>query len=543
LKEGWFHAAFPLLLVLSIALHSSAVSDPFIDDAYISFRYAWNLSHGNGLVFNQGEQVEGYSSLAWVLLSSAFLKVGLPLEAGIRGTAVALLCLTALALYQLLLRLGASAVVALVSGLLLASTSGWVLPLLNGLEGPLFSFLLLSVTSLNWQNSTRTSPSLALATGGAGVLLAATRPEGYLIFLAQSATAFAVTLVYPKPSRLRYQGLALGTFATGFGVLTAWRMATYGSFVQNAVRAKLGSQPFARFLSGSLRGGLQYSLDFALAILPLCLIALWAVVWASRRSRLMTESTLTLLALAAVAWCCGLTVALANNGDWMPHYRLLAPYLPLLVIIPAALLIEVPTRLSLVIGLGTCFTLLSPTKLDRPSIFHLLDVQPSSFHRVWCRLGADLESSTDSPGNTVVASEVIGAFGYCAPRLRVRDLSGLTDRDIALNEPAGGVFGRKTRPASIEAMRPDALVTNDLRNWKQLVDESPWFAGSFVSLSCDALLADQTYAFVRRGGPFETVVIPSCPTDRMSPVDALNRANCLQKTWPYSFPRECAVRE
>ena len=34
-----------------------------IDDAMISMRYAWNLSHGSGLVWNPGEYVEGYTSL------------------------------------------------------------------------------------------------------------------------------------------------------------------------------------------------------------------------------------------------------------------------------------------------------------------------------------------------------------------------------------------------------------------------------------------------------------------------------------------------
>lgn len=38
------------------------------DDAYISFRYAENLFNGNGLVFNPGERVEGYSNFLFTLL-------------------------------------------------------------------------------------------------------------------------------------------------------------------------------------------------------------------------------------------------------------------------------------------------------------------------------------------------------------------------------------------------------------------------------------------------------------------------------------------
>ena len=33
-----------------------------IDDAMISMRYAWNFSHGSGLVWNPGEYVEGYTN-------------------------------------------------------------------------------------------------------------------------------------------------------------------------------------------------------------------------------------------------------------------------------------------------------------------------------------------------------------------------------------------------------------------------------------------------------------------------------------------------
>jgi len=38
------------------------------DDAMVSMRYAWNLSHGLGLVWNPGERVEGYTNLLMTLL-------------------------------------------------------------------------------------------------------------------------------------------------------------------------------------------------------------------------------------------------------------------------------------------------------------------------------------------------------------------------------------------------------------------------------------------------------------------------------------------
>lgn len=41
------------------------------DDAYISLRYARNLLEGNGLVWNIGERVEGYTNFLWVMLVAA----------------------------------------------------------------------------------------------------------------------------------------------------------------------------------------------------------------------------------------------------------------------------------------------------------------------------------------------------------------------------------------------------------------------------------------------------------------------------------------
>lgn len=45
------------------------------DDALISFRYGWNLAHGHGLVWNQGERIEGFTNLLWTLHAALFSKI------------------------------------------------------------------------------------------------------------------------------------------------------------------------------------------------------------------------------------------------------------------------------------------------------------------------------------------------------------------------------------------------------------------------------------------------------------------------------------
>ena len=50
------------------------------DDAFISFRYALHLLRGQGLVFNAGEFVEGFTNFLWTLAVFCGLALGLPAE-------------------------------------------------------------------------------------------------------------------------------------------------------------------------------------------------------------------------------------------------------------------------------------------------------------------------------------------------------------------------------------------------------------------------------------------------------------------------------
>lgn len=49
-------------------LTTKSVNDWGNDDSFIGYRYAENLARGQGLVFNRGERVEGYSDLLYVVM-------------------------------------------------------------------------------------------------------------------------------------------------------------------------------------------------------------------------------------------------------------------------------------------------------------------------------------------------------------------------------------------------------------------------------------------------------------------------------------------
>jgi hypothetical protein len=74
-----------LLLALLFALHC-AYYWPFLsDDALVSLRYATRLASGSGLTWTDGERVEGYSNLLWVLLTAGGKLLGFDLIGSARA--------------------------------------------------------------------------------------------------------------------------------------------------------------------------------------------------------------------------------------------------------------------------------------------------------------------------------------------------------------------------------------------------------------------------------------------------------------------------
>src|ERR1051326_7822740 len=69
---------YAVVIAACIAFYAYAKSITFIqDDSFITYRYVKNFTDGNGLVFNIGDRVEGYTCFLWVLLLSLFKTLGL----------------------------------------------------------------------------------------------------------------------------------------------------------------------------------------------------------------------------------------------------------------------------------------------------------------------------------------------------------------------------------------------------------------------------------------------------------------------------------
>lgn len=199
------------------------------DDAFFSFRYARNLVRGLGLVYNEGERVEGFSNLSWTLWIAAGLSLGFEAESWSVVSGVAAFGVILGLLTVLHLRTASRSGLTVPTGLLIAAAS---LPLqqyaTSGLETSAFSALILAGFVFLHR------PGLA---GGVLALAALTRPEGPLLAVIAAGSVLAM-----DGARAATR-LALG-FSVIWGPATLARVAYYGHFFPNTYYAKSGGLPW-----------------------------------------------------------------------------------------------------------------------------------------------------------------------------------------------------------------------------------------------------------------------------------------------------------
>lgn len=232
------------------------------DDSFISFRYARNLVHGQGLVFNPGgERVEGYTNLLWVLLLAGFSALGLRMEMMASVLSIA----ATVALFGIVVRFAwvrlpsGQKWIAAIPALLLAATRSFAVWATSGLETRLFDFLLVAgilrlVHEVEHVRADGARPR-AIAPWIFG-LAALTRPDGLLVGGCAFLTAFAYRWL--RSGRAPWRA-ALAWWPMALLVLGhfAFRRAYYGDWLPNTFYAKVGARR-------SLDAGLRYLALFAL---------------------------------------------------------------------------------------------------------------------------------------------------------------------------------------------------------------------------------------------------------------------------------------
>ena len=463
-------AALPLLTLLFVPIRT-------IDDAFITFRYARNLASGNGLVFNLGERVEGATSLSWTLLLAAAETLRLPIEAAalVLGAAFALLALREA--YLLGRRLGASPAACVAAVALVAVHGRFWLVAANGLEGGLFAFLVVLVVRKTIEEAD------ARLLGGLLGLLFLTRPESLTILplvllyvaldtLGNPDGGFRARFRAPAKESLRpgnagvspasgalRRTVPIATTALAIvAAVTIWRLSYYGALLPNSVAAKSVLSAGPEAVLANLVAGLSYTVRFEIAQAPLILGAVIALVLKPKNRALWFSLLVVASEIPAV---------LVNGGDWMPHYRLLMVFVPVLAA-PLALCLsetfehwEHPGRQRrraawVLAALTVCAAFMlsrSPWQSSPGPRFEFHPIA-SCYQFMATRLGPYLEA------DDIAASEAIGLFGWVLQDTTIHDPLGLVNAHHARHGEYHGQWG-KTDYTHLHEARPAVLVLHE----------------------------------------------------------------------------------
>lgn len=224
------------LIGVMTAAHALYYAPRVVDDLFISLKYAENLAHGRGLVFNPGERVEGFSSPLWVLLQAVGLRVGFEGVLFTKVLGALALAGTHLALHRFTREIfGVAGPFALLPNVVLALDSFFVAWSGLGLETPLLTALVLGSFVLCRRfaegRASRTAPAIAL------VALAAVRPEGPLWVAVVLATEGLATPWRGRRRLLALVSLAATVGATCAALLLARRLY-FGAFLPNTYLVK-----------------------------------------------------------------------------------------------------------------------------------------------------------------------------------------------------------------------------------------------------------------------------------------------------------------
>lgn len=425
------------------------------DDPFVALRYAWNLVHGNGLVFNAGQHVNGATSPAGLVLG--VLAVASPL-----GHAYLKLKLLSLVFGLLTLQRARKLAESLIQDrwvrwlalIAIGSSSPIAVSSASGLETTIDSFAIVGLlVELCSQRAFR-RPARAAGLASLAVLA---RPEAILVVAAVAAVGVVTERGCPIWKRVAW---ALGPAASE-GFLLVSNRAYYGSWLPNTFYAK--QLPPARastngwnYLIGTIHpkavvgwsgagGTAAFKMDGYLLGTLFALFLIGAVMalfrWRSRGYLLAA-----LAAQALFVWRLG--------GDWMGGARFLEPVIVVLYVLQAtgiaavARLLARHIRTRLIHGIAFGLILATSVYQYAPAGAHdtikaltggvddrslLRAGGYGNYSEAWAESPVLLECAR--PGSVVAMTEV-GFGAFARPDLRVLDLRGLTNSQIAHSAPA-----------------------------------------------------------------------------------------------------------
>lgn len=485
--------AFVALMFL-VACAASAAFRPSgpCDDDFIVYRCARNLVSGQGLVFEPGQRVEGFTCPLWALLVAAGIACGLAAPAISAALGFASVVWAA---FAALMRRGWDPPDGCVSrGALCACFAIAASPVLayhtaQGLGTLLCAALVLGayVALPRDLADAGRARSAWIASAVCAGLAPLVRPETF-VFL--PAFAWAV------PARRRFAWTVLALAAPAAWL--AFRLAYYGAWLPATWSVK--KLPLATDLA---YGGAY----FAEATLTCGIGVLIAVCLAARaRGLALTDRASTAALAGAVLHALAVVFV---GGDYMPLARFCVPALPLLLVLAGdvcdAAARARPVRTWSVACAFVLATLWPYARAGELRALHAFDEER------WIAIGHEL--ARRAPAECRVAVAPVGAIGYYS-QLPIVDVLGVTNGAFANVAPDLSITMKAHHRYDAEwvlAQQPDVVVLGNgvmpegerrllVSAWERTLFEHPRFRAEYEARSIEITGSYPLLYFARRGG-------------------------------------------
>jgi hypothetical protein len=398
------------------------------DDAFISLRYADRFMHGHGLTWNDGERVEGYTNLLWVLGCAALGTLGLDLVVAARVLGF-LGTMAAIAAVIWVYRAGTirGAFPGLVSGVMLALCGPIVVWTVGGLEQPLLAGLLAWALALSFPliDEARPKASAILLPGLCFGLVCITRADGAL-FTAAACLGIVVARGLDRES-VRVAALLALVPILFFVAQLGFRLAYYHEWLPNSAYAKVHLSRLRVWI------GIQYVAG-GIFLAGILLPAMLAFLLADTKP---LRGRVWFLGIVLAVW---LTQVVLVGGDQFSARRHLVPALVILAYLAAISFSKlVPPQGSLrpaVSVAALCFVMLAVGQIIDPRDVH-------AYRELWQWDGepvGKLLATAFGAKRPLLAVDSGGCMPYYSG-LPSLDMLGINDHYLAHHHPRGFGYG------------------------------------------------------------------------------------------------------
>ena len=401
------------------------------DDAFITYRFARNFARGDGLVFNPGERIEGYTNFLWTLLMAIPEKFGWDTPTFSVRLGVVIMVATVLVSYRLATRVLGDVRSALLAVMVLVANVTFIGYATGGLETMFQTLLVTSVALL--VSADPVAPTMGrrrLAAGVISGLAVLTRLDS--VVLIGALFLMALWLMRRSPVSQPTRSFVIATAQLGVPVLVivvpwlVWKLDYYGNLVPNTFFAKSAGNPIVPFVYG-----IVYVLAFAASYGAFLFIGRFR---RHRREFFAQPLTRGLFGVVTV-WTLYICVV---GADFM-EFRFMVPILPILALLAGFLLDRYGSAIRQVALIGAMLSIsglhavlpgIQYPVLTFRDIRHWPTDSPTSWWGMGSLLRREFPGDLDDPARPIVAVAPLGVISYESD-LRTVDMLGLTDADIA----------------------------------------------------------------------------------------------------------------